>query len=113
MKGKSCTSDSGSSSNMGRVADDCKKKKKKKDKVGEEESTSIQVLTTRKPKYICIKDKVDLKITYFPLSDRHRRRGCLPLTTPCLAGRRSTCGWPWSSRLRLADSRACTRAGAS
>ena len=89
------------------------KKRKTEDKVGEEESTSIQVLTTRKPKYICIKDEVDLEITYSPLSGGRRKRGCLSLAALCPAGRRSTCGWPWSSRLRLADSRACTRAGAS
>ena len=88
------------------------KKRKTKDKVGKEESTSIQVLTTGKPKYICIKDEVDLEITYFPLSGGRRKRGCLSLAASCLVGRRSTYGWPWSSRLRLADSKSCTRTGA-
>ena len=43
--------------------------------------------------YICmyVKDKVELEITYSPLSGGLRMRGCLSFIASCPTGRRSIC----------------------
>ena len=91
------TSDSGSSRNIGQVAD-----------------TSFLCLNCKKEKalYKNSEEKVKLEITYSPLSSGGCRRGrCLPLATSGPARRRSISKWPQSSRLRLAYSRALTGTG--
>ena len=97
-KQKKCTSDSGSSSKMGRVTEvsslclDYKKNGGTKDKVKEKKKSAR--LATRKSKSI-------LEVTYSPLSSKCRMRSCLSLAASCSTGRGSICRWPWSSRLGL------------
>ena len=105
------TSNSGLSSNIGRVIDlslclDCQKKKGN-------ESTRIGV-SRKKTLYKNDEDEEKLEIRYFPLSSGGcRRRRCLPLAASGSARRRSISRWPQSSRHRLACSRASVGTGTS
>ena len=96
---KRCTSYSGSSSRMLRVADvsffclDCKEKiGEQKNKVKKKRSTR---LATRKLK------RVFLKMTYPPLSGKRKMRSCLAFVASSLTSKGSICRRPRSNKLGL------------
>ena len=68
--------------------------------VKERSQQACQIQPQGKSKrYIYLKDKAKLKVTYIPLSGKCRMGSCLPLTALCPVGRSSFYGWSRSGRL--------------
>ena len=121
------TSDSGSSSNIGWMADTSslcldykrkKEKRKRKRKIKKKRdkkkwiSQQVYGIRRRKGLYKNNEEKVKLEITYSSFSSGGCRRGtCLPFAALGPIRRRSISKWPWSSRLRLAYNRVLATMG--
>ena len=79
------------------------RKRGTRDGVKERSQQACQIQPQGKSKrYIYLKDKAKLKVTYIPLSGKCRIGSCLPLTALCFAGRSSVYGWPRNGRLGFA-----------